>query len=280
MRTPVQNTSRAETNLKLCKAGTAVALLLITAFSALTFSTRIEDTRRYFASSSFTFIFYALIILTLLFAIVMSLLLKKADRLAPTDNAASKYSSLLPAIALIPILIQAFRTTPRNFFSVAIMATALFSVVFCLTSLSTMPKSLALISGYMQILFCIFIIAKLYLDHSVELNAPVKVLTQFAAAATTLSVVADLRYLVERPVTAQFIFSKSAAILFSLISGIGALTEVLPHPDKYGTDYLIFPIFFFAYGIHTAVRFFSATMREADPAEITVSQTESAASDA
>ena len=142
--------------------------------------------------------------------------------------------------------------------TLALIISSVFAFAYSVTKTVHAGKTLTLLFGYLRILFFALIITKLYLDFSVELNAPVKLIIQFAAAALMLSTVADLRIAVGRTGAPAFMSSKLFAMTLSSLNLVLLVAEIFPHAEKYGADYIAFSILIAICGIETVFQFFAS----------------------
>ena len=241
---------------KLC---TAVILAMTAVIGLVSFLVFFDGDARYFKSTSIASILYITLALTAILAISAAFLSERIGKIEIAPQ--SPVLSLIPAATAITILIISIieivkgnTTSYATLTSVLLLGVAFYHLADALKA----PAALKLALGYVKIIFCILIITRLHLDFKVELNSPLKLLAQFSAAAAILSTLSDLRLIIDKSSTGYFILSKICFLTASLLGAIGALTEVVSHPDKYTIDLLIYPVLFLAMAIPSAVSFFTA----------------------
>jgi len=263
------------------KLGTAVILFLTVAVGLIAFLAFFENDSRYFEDSPAKIILYVILALAVVFAISAFFTSKKIGKIEIAQKTSYNLSLIPTATAIAVFAIAATEITKGDNGTISIiMAISLLGVaLYHLSDVLKFSSSARLALGYVKIIFCILLIAKLYIDFKVELNAPIKLLTQFSAATLVLSTLSDLRFLIDRASTGYFICSKICHLTVSLLGAVGALTEVVCNLEKYSIDLLIYPIFFLSAAIPTAVNFFTASVSiEADestpPSESTEKEAE------
>lgn len=258
--------------LAIYKLGAAVILLLTAVVGMIAFLAFFDSDSRYFKSSPAKIVLYVILAFAVIFAISAFFASKKIGKIEIKQK--TPYNlSLIPtatSIAVFAIAATEITTGDNSIISIIISISLLGVALYHLADVLKISATAKLALGYVQIIFCILLISKLHLDFDVELNSPIKLLTQFSAATAVLSTLSDLRFLIDRASTGYFIFSKICCLTVSLLASIGALTEVVCNLDKYGIDLLIYPILFLAAAVPTAVRFFTATTApdsEPEPSE-------------
>lgn len=242
---------------KLC---TATILALVAIVGLISFLAFFEGDARYFKSSPIAIILYIILAITVIVAISAAFLSKKIGKIEITPQTPYMLSLIPTATATAVLIISIFEIVKGNSSTHAILIaiTILGVALYHLADVVKFSPTVKLALGYVKIFFCILLIIKLHLEFKVELNSPLKLLTQFSAATAILSTLSDLRILLNRIPSGYFILSNICFLAVSLLGAIGALTEVASHPEKYTLDLLIYPILFLAIAIPTAVRFFTA----------------------
>ena len=246
--------------LAIYKLATAALMLTIAIFGLIAFLAFFKNDSRYFDSSVPKVILYAALALGALLAVSAFFASKKIGKIVSAQKTPAILSLMPAGAALAALAVSIIEMTKGNKTSLSLAITvSLLGVAFYhLSSLLKLPSPLKLALGYVRIAFCVILIAKLHLDFHVELNSPVKLLTQFSAATAMLCTLSELRDLLGRSSTGYFICSRVCFLAVSLLGAIGALTEVASNLDKYNIDLLIYPILFLASAIPTAVEFFSS----------------------
>ncbi len=265
----------ARKSAKAFKVASAALIVSALATGSIAFATSFQPEARYFTASPLVWVLYALLVVAVIFSISAPLIFKRRE-IDVCNRVGRKIFSLLTAAAsTIPFIYYIYSDlTARAAASVApsgsvesfysgldgvtilVTVTSLFVVIFSLSIAFNLNKTLTLISGYGQVVFCAAIITKLYLDFSVELNSPIKLLLQFSAAAVMIGTVNDLRVFADKPQTAALISSKFMTALICLLNFAGFVFEVAPNIEKYGYDYAAFSILFLFYGIASAFTLF------------------------
>lgn len=257
--------------LTIYKLGTAAILLLTAAIGLIAFLAFFEKDSRYFENSPAKIILYAILALAVIFALSAFFTSKKIGKIEVAKKTPYKLSLIPAATAIAVFTVAATEITKgdNSTISIVIAISLLPVALYHLSDVFKFPSSVKLALGYVKIIFCILLISKLYLDFNVELNSPLKLLAQFSAVTAVLSILSDLRILINRASTGYFICAKIGYLTIPLLGAIGALTEVVCNLDKYGIDLLIYPIYFLSAAIPTAVNFFTASAstltNEADP---------------
>lgn len=257
--------------IKKYRIASIIATLLTVIIGTIAFILRSDSVGSYFERLPFKTLLYILIILDILIALSASFIFKGKEKIDIENCARPKFLYLLPALASAYIyfsLCKQIVTFKPDALSVVLLISAVFSQIFISSEYIKTGKTLTLISGFLHIVFCILVVAKLYFDWSIELNAPLKLLIQFTAVISALSATADLRVLTDNCSLARFMRVKSILLPLSLLSGIGAFIEAITHYDNYSSAYRIFPAFFFTCAVLEAVKFITASYKESSHDEI------------
>jgi ABC-type proline/glycine betaine transport system permease subunit len=252
----------------------AIAIFIALAVaSALAFTWGFESDIRYFKDSPLTVVLVIPSVAALGLAF-SSLFVFKGQKATGHPEPLFRFVAMLPMIAMIRLIIhfiwseysrlaQSSEKATLDVWVIFIVITAVFSAIYNLSEIFEMNKPLKLISGLMQIIFCIIAIASLYVDFTVELNSPVKLLIQFSAAAMLLCMLADLRKELDLPNAAAFILSRICSVSMGLVSAVALFAEILPNADKYLDSYSVYSLVFIACGIKSAVEYFSSPINNA-----------------
>lgn len=252
-----------ETKLKIYKYGTLIYAILAIFATAAAYILGAKEESRYLSDTIFTYLFYCFIALASIFAI-SAIFGFKGHGISHGERGESSrapfLSSLLGAGAICLIVTRiseivkkADGSTP-SLFDVLIILTAASVVIYSLSELFEFGESLTLIFGYLQILLCVLLISEFYLDHSVEMNAPIKLLTQFALASVILGTLSDLRILIDRSHAGFYLFTKICAIFIPISATVASLIEIFSDPEKYTVAYLAAPLFTLSYAIPSLVK--------------------------
>ncbi len=246
---------------KLITVGLAIVTVIA---SLLAYTSAMNNGSRFFNDSAASVILYVVLAIDMLFAFSALFLFKKNQKIESHSKLAS-YSAAIPCLASVLVLVWSFidaSKKPDNVWAILIALASVFSAFYFLAQIIRFDSTLILISGYVSIFLCLFIIAKLYVDLAIEMNSPVKLAIQFAAAAVATSILSDLRNLIDRPGPSQFVFSKVCTIMLALFCAAGTFTEAIESALRYGWAYVIYPIFLIAYAIFSSVELFTADVTE------------------
>ena len=233
------------------------------------FTRLVEGNAKYFTSSALTTICYLTVASTIAVAVSAVFFLKDVGNIDTSSCASPKYLHLIIALAAAYVFFTAGKQlatsqSARLWLIIAILTAC--SLIHFTSNYVVTNKTLSQFSGYLHILLCVLIIGKLYFDHSVETNAPLKLMIQFTACASALTTINSLRASILGCGTARYAGSKLILISLAFLSGIGAIYASTAGRNVYSSDYLVFPAFFFATAILEAVEYFSArTSASTDP---------------
>ena len=258
--------SHSEKLLKICK-GVSLALVAITfALGALAFSNSSKDNGNYLILSPLSAFFYATLVTDVVFTLFLLIIFRKAGRVKSEDKKAN-FLSLLPAAAATYCLVSLSANTDRGVLDVLIMISAALSILFCVSKIAKISDVLTVLSGYGQVFFGIFIVAHVYLDHSIELNSPAKLLLLFSSSLMTFSVLSDLRYTLGRNNAAHFICFRFLAACLSPVAFVAILNVSATNNGEI-KKHLCFGIFLLSYALCEMIRLLLATYeRPTDPQE-------------
>ena len=250
----------------LYKIGAVAATILTALMSIVLFGNNMQAHSRYFNNSSAVRFSLVLLALNICFALTPFVLLHGGASKTGSIPKICRCLFLIPSVtALFCACLVLFRSD-FGVMTIALSTASLFSAIFTASYAVKMPKALSLISGYLQIIFMVLIISHLYMDLTVEMNAPIKLFIQFAAMAAIINTLADLRILIGKESVALFTFAKIAYLILSIFIAVAALIEVVPNIDEYGICYLLFPIYLFALSVPVAMQFFFTVLHEKAPA--------------
>ena len=243
-------------------------ITLIMTTGTTLFTRLVEGNAKYFTSSALTAICYLTVASTIAVAVSAVFFLKDVGNIDTSSCARPKYLHLIIALAAAYVFFTAGKqlaTTQARIWLIIAILTA-FSLIHFTSNYVKTGKTLFRLSGYLHILLCVLIIGKLYFNHSVETNAPLKLMIQFTACASALTTINSLRASILGCGTARYAGSKLILISLAFLSGIGAIYASTAGRDAYSSDYWVFPAFFFATAILEAVEYFSArTSASTDP---------------
>lgn len=259
------NASLSKTDrLKIYKIACAVAVAVTALVSAAIFFTCSDGNSRYLVNSPAVYTLYAIIGADVLLAVSAPFLFRgKTVEVKSIEKANLLYIPI--CLAVIPLLIYIGTQLTANGFGVQtllIAISACFVQIYFASEFFPEKKTVILISGYCAMIFCITVITKLYFDNSVQMNAPLKLFTQFSAIGLALSILSDLRILTGKCGAGQYWLSKILFITISIPCFICAIEEMIFNAELYSTDYIIFPTYLFACAVFSTASPLISTISE------------------
>ncbi|MBQ8409298.1 MAG: hypothetical protein IJY39_10595 [Clostridia bacterium] len=237
----------------------AIALTAILGIVAFCFCT--EGSSKYFNNPLVASLLYATIAVDVILALAAYFLFQKADPVQSEVPAKLQFLSLitaLPAAFIYVTLGKQIFSEGFNVWIAIIFITTLLSQLYQLAGFFKLGQTGTLAWGLFHIAFCIVVIAKIYLDFSVEMNAPLKLIIQFTAAASMLSTLSELRVLSGGCSLKRYLATKLLLITIAPLSCIAVLVESFTRYDSYSNEYRAFPLYLFLCALPEAVRFFTA----------------------
>ena len=278
--TPINSGEQFAAVYKIASAIMIVALIVI---GAAVFPFSFESDGRYLISSPVVIALYIAVGITVAFALSAFSVLKDLV-VAPSVAVANRVTAALSAAAMaVPFIyyiysdvnarISAFSAAPEaptasysglDTVSVIITVIAAVSLICSLYLTVRESKIASLTAGYARAALLALIITKLYLDFSVELNSPVKILVQFAAVAAMLATVAKLRPIVGKTGASTFALTQFLSAALCLLCFTLFITEIAPNSAKYTADLFAFPIMLLVLGTESIALLF--TCRITSPA--------------
>lgn len=246
----------------------------------IAFTVGFEPELRYFRNSPLTIPLTVTAVATVVLAL-SAFFLFKGKNAALRRESPLRFLAMLPMIAILRLIIHIAIglitnavPSPSNDaqatldpWMIGILVTAAFAVIYSLSEIFRINKAFEIISGFLQILFCILVIAKLYIDFSVEINSPVKLLLQFSATAIILCTMADLRRSFDMCSAPIFCASRLIMLALGSASAIALFAEIIPEADKYGELYSVYPLIFIAFAVKAAVELFTCSLTDYIPEE-------------
>ena len=261
-----QPNQKYETRLVIYKRGALIYAILSLAVTAAAFIIGAEAESRYLADNFFTYLFYAFVILTVAFA-ASALFSFKGHGIVRREKSKTSLLSALTCAGAICVdftLLPAVVSGENKLIAILILICSLFAIIFSLSDIFPFGKGLILASGYLQIFFCLLLIALLYLDHSIEMNAPVKLLAQFSLAAVALGTLSELRIHADRSIAGMYVFSAIFSVTLPSAAAVASLTEALTDPVKYTSIYLAAPLFALSFAIPSFIKLMRAGLVKAE----------------
>ena len=246
--------------LNLYKIGVVTVAVLNVLMSIVLFSKNMQSGTRYFQETSAVRCTLALFVINVIFAFTTFIVFRKGESKPVVNMGVLKHSFLFPAVAAAACVFSCFYGEKLTSMHFALAACALCSIIFALSHVIDIPKVAAIITGYIQIVFFIIIIFRLYVDFSVEMNAPAKLFLQFTALGAMINTLSDVRFFVDRESVRLFVFSKLSFACISIFTFTAALIHVAPNMAAYGKDYVIFPFYFFCAAIPCLIQLFTTSL--------------------
>lgn len=242
----------------------ALAAILVT---TLTICTRTNAGSRYVSSSPLALLFYIIIAIGSLFSLSASFVLKKSNKYLTSQNTLiTKVVNILPiAGSLVCLFFSLFSLSDKSAgaMPIVISLTAIFAVLYHLSYSIAFPPTLRLISGYGQIIFCVVIIAQLYLDFSVELNSTAKLMLQFSLVAMMLNTISELKITIGKPSASQYMMAKSLLLCLAPTSFVMITMMQIGFPTLFSNNsYLIYSIYCFTESLKAAACLFASSLSE------------------
>lgn len=248
--------------LKIYKYEGAVLAALTVIIGFISFWPLRNSESRYLPKAPLSIIIYIILAIDVIFALSALFVFKRGNRIDTEPHGKLRYINSIVILSELPVFVyigKRFVESGFNMLTLFLAITALFALLYnSIQILERREPAAAAFFGYFQILFCVIIIAELYLDLAVEMNAPVKLLIEFSAAAIILSTLADIRSLIGRPADKQHVFSKLLVAFLCPLSLISAVIIFSGNNEKYQENYLYYSLFLFAYGICVIVKLISS----------------------
>ena len=246
--------------LNLYKVGAATVTILNVLMSIVLFAKNMQEGTHYFQETSAVKCTLGLFFINVCFAATTFIVFRKGESKPVINMGLLKYTFLFPAVAAAACIFASLYSESYSSLQMALIVCALGSIIFSLSQVISMPPTASIIAGYIQLIFYILMISRLYVDFSVEMNAPIKIFIQLTAIAAMFNTLSDVRFFIGRESVRLFTFSKIAFTSLSAFTFVAAAIEVAPNLATYGKDYIIFPFYFFCACIPNAIQLFSAVL--------------------
>ncbi|MBE6584073.1 MAG: hypothetical protein E7649_03695 [Ruminococcaceae bacterium] len=235
----------------------AVLGAIVTARSA-------EQGTRYFISQDLTPALYVTVALTVVFAVSSFFVFKNIKTIRDPKLFGSKlrFVYLLPVAATVALAISKLlpssnadtvkslikipaSETYTAFFKLILLILLVLCAIYSFLHILRSPnRLLMLISGMAQTVFCIFIVASLYMDLLVELNSPYKLVVQFGAIFLAIDTCMELRGLISGVSIRACVCSKTLSISFAAFCFGVILCAAICDAGMLDTTYLLYSIYF------------------------------------
>lgn len=171
---------------------------------------------------------------------------------------------LLP---FVPALICFFGTASSDIsmaLKIALCLCSFSTAAYHVSSALKLSRNVTLVLSYLKIIFCILIVASLYLDMKVESNSPFKLLTQFAAISVMVSTLADAKKLLSRATIRYFAVAKLMSATLCMLAGSAILSVFMLGSDALGAEYLRYSLFFISDSVLSVCLFAKASRQSAN----------------
>lgn len=256
--------SRAAARLRFFRIAAIIIAALSTIASAVALLTSAEPGTRYLSLSAATVAMYLTIAASVVLAF-SSLFLFKGQGIAANESQGFEITSALPAVgALIVIVDRIASILPEGkpeLVDVLLIITATLAALLPLAKLLHLSPTIKILAGYAQIFFALIFISYLYLEPKVELNSPVKLLSQFALAAVALSTLSDIRIMICRSMAGAYVFTKVCLASLAFSTAAATVTAIATGADKYPSAYLSASLFALCYGVYATAEFLKASIK-------------------
>lgn len=264
---------------KLYKIASFLITLSVTVAGGSALALSFEKHSRYFASSLISIAFAIALGTSVLFAL-SALYIFKGEAVKESNSTAAKIFSIVSAVgASISFIYYIYADAAANLaansapagsaeavyegpetITIALIITGAIAAAYSIFKAFSNNKAVTLFAGYIRVIFFALIITLFYLDFSVELNSPIKLLIQFGACAAMLATLAELRVIVGRSIASLFVATKLLTMIFACLNLAALCIQIIPNIDKYGHAYLLFPALLFICGIESGFELLTCEM--------------------
>ena len=226
----------------------------------------LDGKSRYFENSPLTATLWILIAISVAFSLSALFVFKSKHKIE-----LCKYPRLAGLWGNVPALIAL--SFPAIIFvgnySTAFKALAAIVCVLCamssLAHLFTFSPNLKLICSYCEILVSIFIISSLYIDLSIEMNSPLKLLIQFSAAAVMIGTLCDCHKTIGHVSPKTHVGAKSIVCIMGLLCGAVCISLLIHRPETLPLSYYAYAAFLAAHSVSAAIALFYSNILASDP---------------
>ena len=239
------NTSTESKKLKIYTVISA-AIAFITAFLGVLASISSSEARsRYFENAALAICLYVAIAIAAAFALSSFFVFKRTTLVKENaESSVLRFLNLSPAVALIICTVVSATSKMVLALRVCVAILCILSALGYICRAFKLPDTVKLICGYSQVLFLIFIIVSLYVENSIEINSPFKLLVQFAAAALMLEALTDMRNILYGVRLRMFAFSKILSLTVCLLTGCVIVYIFASGNKVFDKSYLAYSIYF------------------------------------
>lgn len=244
----------------LYKVGAITVTILDILMSIVLFAKNMQEGTHYFQNTSAVKYTLILFFVNICFAASAFIVFRKGESKPVVNMGLLKYTFIFPAVAAAACVVSFLFGEEFSSLQVVLIISALGSILFSISHFVTVPRTVSIIAGYVQLVFYLLMISRIYVDFSVEMNAPIKLFIQLTAVAAMINTLSDVRFFIGRESVRLFSFAKLSYIIFAVSTILGAFIEVAPNLASYGKDYVIFPFYFMCACIPNAVQLFTTVL--------------------
>ncbi len=254
--------SREQNKLSIIRAACAIIAAIAALLGAAAVFLCREEPSRYLNSSPATYAFYLAIALGVVCAVACLFLFKSGTtEQSERPNLAQRIFGIVAHAAL---LIAAFTVITSDAPTVIKAIVIISSLMGSFMSNESGNVNSALAGAYAKVLFCILIISMLYIDLTVEMNSPFKLMIQFAAASVALTSLCDARRIAFGISAKLSVGAKVLACVLGLSSGAVTIVGAIFKGGLVPTQYLIYSAYFTAEAIRAIVSLFGSRVALSD----------------
>ena len=206
--------------LRIYRAIAVILALVSATVGALSILLSFDGQSRYLESSAVTALLWVCIAVGVVFAF-SSLFVFKSGHNATVDVSASplRFWGILPTLIALTFPVIIFAGAHSNAFKAVAAVVCVMCVIRQLSDLLRLSPNFKLICCYSEILVAIFIISSLYVDLTIEMNSPFKLLVQFGAAVIMLDTVCDCHGIIGAVSPKTHVGTKCAVCTLGLVVG-------------------------------------------------------------
>ena len=249
--------SASKKRIQACKIAVPILAVLCSIFGAMAFYTA---DGRYFSDTIYAIAFYTSLAIGVVVTLAAPLAVGNGITVTATQHPTSNIIAKAPAVALLGVIIGVvakMNARCNTTVDIVILVLALASAIhYTLVGIEGY-KAVVLYTGYGHCLLCLAVILSLYRDLTIELNAPFKLILQFAFTFGLFNTLANLRRTHTSCSARQFLFAKIGYVILALPCGAYAVGSLMAEQYEYGIDYVTLPLFLFASGLYTLAQLVS-----------------------
>ncbi len=246
------------------------SMVLVTSGYILSALTSFDSELMYFNNSFFlwfarTCLALSLIALTAWPILFREMELNISDVNEKVPSPFHAFSLLLPALGFLFCAVQPLNTSTPSWalfmLKAAAVISALFAVtqfIFCVYSRFNRKLALALrfISGICAFIWCLVMIYLTYIDVTVTLNSPAKLLPQFALFSIMMVVVSELRVAIGANKGRFWFFSLSLATVMCSAAGFPFFAYYITRKD-YHSIYFAMSVLCMTFALYSLLRLYT-----------------------